>query len=351
MIFPTLARLIVRELLYKPISGKVLCLGRQRIGMTYREVMELLEQEGFTPSAESADKAAAGRDQRTRGGKGTDFISDDAFFGLLGVNELLAMDVSPYEGADIVHNLNLPVPESLHGQFDFIIDGGTFDHFFDVRVAFENVVKLLRPGGRVLQWNAASNQTGSAYLSFGPDLCYDYYVLNQFADCKVYVAEMDHGGQGELWDFYQFEGADHYSGFPSPRIQLSVVLAEKGQSSTWDRMPVQAKYRDEHLWAPYRQGQKLISTSGRRPLTGSKTGLSLSTRWTYKRAKIPPSVRVKLMVSKVREKGPLWCTRRAAAKSSARLFKYLKAPYHLVKPPRRSFSGKELVGYKYLGKI
>ena len=191
MIVPTLARLIVREHLHKPLGSRVLCLGRQVPFMNYKQVIELLNQEGFTPTPESAEKAKASPDRDTREGRGTNFISDTGFYGMLGVEDLSVMDVSTYEGADTIHNLNLPVPESLYGQFDFIIDGGTFDHLFDIRVAFENVVKMLRPGGRVLQWNAASNFTGDGYLCFGPNLCYDYYTVNQFADCKVYVAEVD----------------------------------------------------------------------------------------------------------------------------------------------------------------
>jgi SAM-dependent methyltransferase len=268
MIVPTLARLIIREHLYKPIHGKVLTLGRQTIAMTYEQVIEMLQQEGYTPSQQVLSEIVITQDQKTRVGKGTDFITDEVFFRLFGVKELLALDVSEYEGCDIVHDLNRPIPESLCGQFDFIIDGGTFDHLFDIRTAFENVVKLLRAGGRILQWNAASNFTGAAYLSFGPDLFFDYYVANQFADCKVYVAELDSISQSELWEFYEFEGHDQYSHLRSGRIQVVVVLAEKGPSSTWDRMPVQAQYRDAHLWGPYRTGKKLIQESGRKPLMG-----------------------------------------------------------------------------------
>ena len=267
MIVPTLARLIVREHLYKPIQGTVLTLGRQTIAMTYEQVLELLQQEGYVVPDHILSETQVIQDQKTRHGKGTTFISDNVFFGLLGIKDLLAMDVSSYEDADILHDLNKPIPETLYGQFDFIIDGGTFDHCFDVRIAFENVVKMLKTDGRVFHWNAASNFTGVTYLSFGPDLFYDYYVLNQFVDCKVYVAELDSISQGELWDFYKFEGQDRYdSRLRSKRVQVVVVLAEKGPSSTWDRIPVQTVYRDAYLWEPYKTGKQLIQKSNRKPL-------------------------------------------------------------------------------------
>lgn len=275
MIVPTLARLIVREHLYKPIRGKVLTLGRQTITMTYEQTIELFRQEGYVPPLEVTEGIVINHDQKTRvGKKGTNFITDDVFFGLLGVKELTVIDVSEYEGATILHDLNKPIPQSLYEQFDFIIDGGTFDHMFDIRTAFENVVKMLKIGGRIFQWNAASNFTGAAYISFGPDLFYDYYVLNQFVDCKVYVAEVDTLSQRELWDFYEFEGRDEYSHLRSERIQMIVVLAEKGTSSTWDRMPIQVQYRDAYLGEPYRTGKRLIQESERQPLIG-RGGLTL----------------------------------------------------------------------------
>lgn len=285
MIVPTLARLIVREHLYKPIRGTVLTLGNQMIAMSYRQVIELLQQEGYVVPDHILEETAATQDQKTRYGKETTFINDKVFFSLLGIKVLHAMDVSNYEGADIVHDLNKPIPETLYEQFDFIIDGGTFDHLFDVRTGFENVVKMLKTGGRVFQWNAASNFTGAAYLSFGPDIFYDYYVLNRFVDCKVYVAEVDSISQGESWDFYEFEGSDYYAHLRSSRIQMIVVLAEKGPSSTWDKMPVQAKYRDEFLWEPYRASKQTIQQSGRKPFVGlgELASHTLVRQWVYHR--------------------------------------------------------------------
>ena len=324
MIVPTLARLLIREHIYKPIQGKVLTLGRQTISMTYDEVMELFQQEDYIPPQDVLDEITITRDKKTRVGAGTDFITDELFFALLGVKELITMDVSSYEKADIVHDLNKPIPDELYEQFDFIIDGGTFDHMFDVRTAFENVAKMMKCGGRILQWNAASNFTGAAYMSFGPDMFYDYYVLNQFIDCKVYVAETDTIGQREMWDFYEFNGTDRYSHFQSNRILMVVVLAEKGPTSTWDLMPIQGLYRDSQLWLPYRIGQKAIQSSGRNPLAQTQSGYKLVTR------KIELYSLLNMYLKKLKEKGFVWCFNR---------FVSIK------------MKGEGLEGYRYIGKI
>jgi len=262
--------MIIREHLYRPITGRVLTLGRQTIGITYEEFMELLKAENYSVPDKVLKAVKFESDHNTRiREKNSDFISDKVFFDLLEIKQVSIMDVSDYEKADIIHNLNNPIPTSLEGQFDFIIDGGTFDHLFDLRVAFENIVKMLKTGGRVFQWNAASNFTGDTYLSFGPDFFYDYYVLNKFVDCKVYLAEIDiRGGQRELWDIYQFTGTK-YRYFNSKRILMVIVLAEKGPDSTYNRMPIQSQYRDQHLKQAYFDNQKVMSLSTRKSYQGS----------------------------------------------------------------------------------
>lgn len=270
MIVSTLARIIVREHLYKPIRGKVLTLGRQTIALTYSQLLELFRQEGYNPSEDILSNIVIKLDKDTRSGKGKEYITDDIFFKVLGIDNLSVMDISKYENCSIVHDLNKPIPESLYGQYDFIVDGGTFDHLFDIKTGFENVVKMLKPGGRILQWNAASNFTGAAYLSFGPDLFYDFYILNKFTDCKVYIAEIDYLSQPEKWNFYEYKGGKQNSHFRSSKIQITLVLAEKGLDSTWDKIPIQEYYRDGLCSESYDKARLLVQKSQRKSLSSCR---------------------------------------------------------------------------------
>ena len=199
MIAPTLARLLVREHLYKPIQGKVLTLGRQKIAMTYEQVIELLRQEGYMPPQHVLEEMSITHNQKTGVGKGTSYITDEVFFGLLGISDLFSIDVSDYEGADFLADLNLPITKELENRFDFIIDGGTFDHIFNIRQAFANVCLMLKPGGRIIHLDAASNFTGTCYLSFSPSLFFDYYKQNNFTGIKGYIAEVSTRGQTKPW--------------------------------------------------------------------------------------------------------------------------------------------------------
>jgi len=268
MIPSSLARLIVREHLYRPIEGSVLTLGRQTIQLDFDGTVDLMQDEGYSPEAALLSAKDVKYDQETRKAQGEKFINDETFFGLLGVSDLHSMDVSAYEGADFIHDLNDPVPETLHERFDFIIDGGSFDHLINLEAAFGSVMKMLKPGGRILQWNGASNHTGAAYVSPGPDLFFDYYVLNKFVDCKVYIGEIDALDQSSMWDLYQFDGTTEIGHFLSERILTVIVLAEKGSKSTTDQRPIQSYYRDENRRSGYSETIEMINRSARNSWTG-----------------------------------------------------------------------------------
>ena len=128
MITPSLAKVIIQEHKYKPITGKVLTLGKQLIAMTMEETLTIISDQGLIPNKSTYDDSFNVTSSKVRHSNQNNWISDSTFFSLLGVHEIYSIDVTDYEGADLVHDLNNPVDPSLHEKFDFIIDGGTFDH-------------------------------------------------------------------------------------------------------------------------------------------------------------------------------------------------------------------------------
>src|ERR1700730_2098842 len=51
------------------------------------------------------------------------------------------LDYSAYEGASIVHDLNAPIPQSLKGRFDAVIEAGALEHIFNFPVAISNLMR------------------------------------------------------------------------------------------------------------------------------------------------------------------------------------------------------------------
>lgn len=191
------------------------------------------------------------------------FISDTYFFKALGATRVTAIDVSDYEGAEIVHNLDTPIPQHLEVKFDFICNSSVLDNMFNPIMGLTNISKLLAPGGRVIHFEHASNTVNNAYLQFSPNWFFDYYVVNGFADCKTYIALFyDLNG---AWKFYAGLHNDRQEPrlFRSSCFAMTLVIAEKAADSTYDRQPIQGQYRSEENWTEYLSSLQRFKESSR----------------------------------------------------------------------------------------
>jgi hypothetical protein len=120
----------------------------------------------------------------------------------LGSSHPRAMDASDYEGADVLADLNKPIPKDLEGRFSLVIDAGTTEHVFDVRQVFANVGKLLKVEGTVLSINGANNFTGHGFYQFSPELLFRVFCeANGFVvESMVFTETNDDGEWYEIAD-------------------------------------------------------------------------------------------------------------------------------------------------------
>jgi SAM-dependent methyltransferase len=246
-----LATIILREHRHRPITGKLLSIARQTVYLKPDEAVALVERElGRRPNVEPQSLEI---DQDTRGAYRGQLITDKAFYSLFADIEYRCLDVTAYEGADIVADLCQPLPPDLEGQFDFIFEGSCLDNIFDAASALRNLSRSLKPGGRIIQLNAASRRH-HVYVAYSLSWFHDHYAVNNFEDCQVYLSQWDNLIAGQ-WDLYRYcpvverDGQLKYFGqdryyFPY-RHSHAIVIAEKGAASTWDKSPVQFQYRPE----------------------------------------------------------------------------------------------------------
>ncbi len=127
-------------------------------------------------------------------------IQDDgyseSFFRFLGAKSVLSLDQSSYESAEIVHDLNKPISSQWHSRFDFIFDGGTLEHVYNLPSAIYNIKSLLRVGGLFVSVNAANNQLGHGLYQFGPELFWRAFdettgfVVEKTALVQMHTAEI-----------------------------------------------------------------------------------------------------------------------------------------------------------------
>lgn len=99
----------------------------------------------------------------------------ERFFEEIGLPDIDSMDNSDYENCTIVHDLNKPVPKKLHNKYDFILDGGTIEHVFDVPTAFENVHRMLKKGGVFLSYNGGNGWFGHGFYQFSPEIAWRHW--------------------------------------------------------------------------------------------------------------------------------------------------------------------------------
>jgi SAM-dependent methyltransferase len=262
---------IGREHVHRPINGDIVFIGRQTVTISPSDLASRLRAHGI-----AVDDKAIEIDRTTtyRTLHASHQASDRSIFWALGGCRVKALDVSPYEGAEIIHNLNEPIPDSLRESADFIVDGSTLDNVFDPAMALRNLAAILKPGGRLLMINAWSPRDGS-YQLCSPAWYFDFFVTNGFADCKTYVCISAGNRANTYWlDPAFMRTAEARIRVPLLacwwRIPSVLVLAEKACEPLPALVsPTQAHYRSEREWGRYLDNLTSITQSTRPHLVRS----------------------------------------------------------------------------------
>jgi len=114
----------------------------------------------------------------------------EEFLGLLGAGSITSFDASDYEGASIVHDMNTPIADEYKGRFSAVLDGGTLEHVFNLPMALQNCMEMVRVGGHFLTIAPANNYFGHGFYQFSPELFYRVLSeANGFAVEKMMVYE------------------------------------------------------------------------------------------------------------------------------------------------------------------
>lgn len=237
-------RFLIRQHRRRPLHGRVLTLGRQCVYATCEEVLAMLREEGVTPAIELSAAERRTNIPQWLGTPCEQNLSDVGLFRLLGAAEVHALDCSDFEGAEIIADLNQPLPADLAGRFDAVIDSGTLEHVFDVRRALANVASLLTIGGRAIHISPANQFTNHGFYQFGPTLFADFYSANGFADVQVFVAEEKlRGGVSAEFELFEIAPDRQPVWMISRRRLFALCVAARTADSTADRIPMQGFYR------------------------------------------------------------------------------------------------------------
>jgi hypothetical protein len=107
---------------------------------------------------------------------------------LLGASEVCSIDVSAYQEASVVHDMNEPVPETLKQRFSVVIDGGSLEHVFNFPRAIASCMEMIRTGGHFIGISPANNQMGHGFYQFSPELYFRVFsATNGFVTERMVI--------------------------------------------------------------------------------------------------------------------------------------------------------------------
>ncbi len=89
---------------------------------------------------------------------------------LLGASNVSSIDYSDYEGATIIHDLNLPIKADMTGKFSAVVEAGTLEHIYNAPQAIENCLSMVKQNGHVVFIVPANNFFGHGMYQFSPEL-------------------------------------------------------------------------------------------------------------------------------------------------------------------------------------
>lgn len=155
--------------------ASTLTLGRQKCNMTRGELANLRKTYGIIGLFDSNDNL----EYRS--------YADRFFYQYLDVHKLSVMDFSDYQGAEIIHDLNYPIPEDIENSFDVVVDGGTLEHIFNFPTAIENCMKMLKLGGSLFIFSIANNHCGHGFYQFSPELFFRIFQAENGFETKSVI--------------------------------------------------------------------------------------------------------------------------------------------------------------------
>ena len=190
----------------------------------------------------------------------------EKFFHLMGAECVESIDMSSYEGATHVHDLNLPIPNSLRCRYSVVYDGGTLEHVFNLPQALKNCMEMVRVGGHFLQSNCANNFMGHGFWQFSPELLFrTFSESNGFRTEAVLLHEIlpDRGWISRDESWYAVSDPDELrqrvelrNSFSTGIVTIAKRIAEK---PIFDTFPMQADYQT--AWEQHARNQATSAAS------------------------------------------------------------------------------------------
>lgn len=210
----------------------VICLGEPELDFTYIELCNFASKVGITIRQDASVSNS---------------FDAKELFGLFGFSNYVVLDISDYQGAEIVHNLNQVFEDEKYlNSADLIFDGGTLEHVYNVPVALNTINRLLKIGGCIVHSSPCNGYVDHGFYQFSPTLFYDLYRANAYEILLANLTNHSKGVHSEayLGDVYRSKGK-FYGCKKLPRALL-LFCAKKTMMANELVAPTQSYYVEMH---------------------------------------------------------------------------------------------------------
>lgn len=157
-----------------------------------------------------------------------------------GFTEVHTMDVSSYQGASHIHDLNRPLPRELEGQYDAVASGGTLEHVFDVANAFKCMAAMAKVGGEIICSAPVNNWIDHGFYQLSPTLKFDFFHANGFEFGSSRCSLVDPKSE-TIRSFPLYPGEGHRWNGTRQKLGHTLIVTRLPES-TVDRIPMQGLY-------------------------------------------------------------------------------------------------------------
>lgn len=159
----------------------------------------------------------------------------------IGAVEVHSFDYSPYEGATVTHDFNMPIPAEYEQRYSVVLDGGSLEHVFNFPIAIRNCLRMVATGGVFIAASPTNNYMGHGFYQFSPELY--YRVLDPTNGFQVESMVLHEGRESERW--YRVPDPDQVRHRVELRNALPtglLVLARRMSAEVLVVTPLQSDY-------------------------------------------------------------------------------------------------------------
>jgi hypothetical protein len=151
----------------------------------FNKTITIGRQEIYAPESFVRGAVNAGSDYRN------EKYCEPLLLKFYGASAVDSVDNSAFDGAPIIHDMNLTLPSNLEASYDTVIDGGCLEHIYNLPQALQNCSRLCKPGGQILHILPANNFCGHGFWQFSPELFFSLYSnRNGYRDTEVFLADL-----------------------------------------------------------------------------------------------------------------------------------------------------------------